>query len=124
MSFPGEDRYREALDRAAGHEGNAAMVRVDDLKAALNEIERLRLEVQTIALTYDMAKASGALRDERLQKAESGIEGLRKLVINMRGQIAAMRAALNDASAITYPPDVNADIHRVTIAAAREDPSF
>ena len=45
MPFPGEDRYREALARAKGHEGDAAMVRVDDLVAALAEIERLRTVV-------------------------------------------------------------------------------
>ena len=42
MSFPGEDRYREALVRAEGHEGASAMVKVADLRAALEEIDLLR----------------------------------------------------------------------------------
>jgi hypothetical protein len=41
MPFSGEERYREALARAEGHESMSAMVKVDDLKAALDEISRL-----------------------------------------------------------------------------------
>lgn len=49
MPFTGEDRYTEALSRAEGHESNAAMVRVDDLRCALNEIARLRDTLSVIA---------------------------------------------------------------------------
>lgn len=42
MPFPGEERYREALAKAEGHESISAMVKVTDLKAALAEIERLK----------------------------------------------------------------------------------
>ena len=42
MPFAGEQRYRETLARAEGHEGDSAMVKVADLKSALGEIEQLR----------------------------------------------------------------------------------
>ena len=45
MPFPGEERYREALTRAVGHESMSAMVRCEDLAAALVEIDRLRSEL-------------------------------------------------------------------------------
>ncbi len=58
MPFAGEERYREILARAEGHEGEAAMVPVAALRAALDEIERLTVEAQEAdqkAMRYRLA---------------------------------------------------------------------
>ena len=60
MSFAGEDRYREALARAEGHEGVAAMIKVADLKAALVEIERLRADNEDLRKERDAYQADSA----------------------------------------------------------------
>ena len=49
MMLPGEERYREELERAEGHESRSAMIRCADLRAALAEIERLRADLDAIA---------------------------------------------------------------------------
>jgi hypothetical protein len=73
MPFPGEERFREALAREENHEGDAAMVKVADLKAALTEIERLRSERDeadaVVARSFPSAK-SGTVRDDTLRCVE------------------------------------------------------
>lgn len=74
MPFPGEDRYREALAKAEGHESISAMIKVADLKAALAEIERLHDVTKALAATMKDARGAVSSLNTRVDRDKDGDE--------------------------------------------------
>jgi hypothetical protein len=80
MAFPGETRLREDLAGAERHESMSAMIKIVDMKAALNEIERLTKYV------------------EAFRREEVRADALATKLDDAQDEIARLRAALDRAN--------------------------